>query len=234
MEEERRLCYVGMTRAEKRLILTWAKYRRRFGGGEQERTIKSRFLKEVPENLVISLGVDDSEEDDIEQVDLTAERYQVRQDARKNLYTGKTYNSVENVQQFFKERGGSAPSRPASTALAFTPAAGPFRRLLAVFAPWLRPPRSERTLVGIRTHAVGRCALHICRTGRYPRPPVTPQKRPAPPVSRPVQGGLFSSPAPPYSPAPPTRPPQLIPPVQSRTELPKVPPPRNGQRKQVQ
>ena len=39
------------------------------------------------------------------QVDLTAERWQVRQDARKNLYTGKTYNSVENVAQFFKERG---------------------------------------------------------------------------------------------------------------------------------
>ena len=34
MEEERRLCYVGMTRAEKRLILSWAKWRRRFGGGE--------------------------------------------------------------------------------------------------------------------------------------------------------------------------------------------------------
>ncbi len=32
MEEERRLCYVGMTRAEKRLYLTWARYRRRFGG----------------------------------------------------------------------------------------------------------------------------------------------------------------------------------------------------------
>src|SRR5438046_3000110 len=30
LEEERRLCYVGMTRAEKRLILTWARYRRRF------------------------------------------------------------------------------------------------------------------------------------------------------------------------------------------------------------
>ena len=38
MEEERRLCYVGMTRAEKRLYVTWAKYRRRFGGGEQERS----------------------------------------------------------------------------------------------------------------------------------------------------------------------------------------------------
>src|SRR6202041_305121 len=52
MEEERRLCYVGMTRAEKRLYLSWAKYRRRFGGGEQERTMASRFLKEVPSNLV--------------------------------------------------------------------------------------------------------------------------------------------------------------------------------------
>ena len=29
MEEERRLCYVGMTRAEKRLYLSWARYRRR-------------------------------------------------------------------------------------------------------------------------------------------------------------------------------------------------------------
>jgi len=109
MEEERRLCYVGMTRSEKRLVLSWAKYRRRFGGGEQERTIASRFLREIPSNLVINLGV---EEDDRPQVDLTAERWQVRQDSRKNLYTGKTYNSVENVAQFFKERGVDVPLRP--------------------------------------------------------------------------------------------------------------------------
>ena len=48
MEEERRLCYVGMTRSEKRLFLTSARYRRRFGGGQQEATIPSRFLREVP------------------------------------------------------------------------------------------------------------------------------------------------------------------------------------------
>jgi DNA helicase-2/ATP-dependent DNA helicase PcrA len=108
MEEERRLCYVGMTRSEKRLVLTWARYRRRFGGGEQERTIASRFLKEIPSNLAIQIGV---EEDDRPQVDLTAERWQVRQDSRKNLYTGKTYNSVENVAQFFKERGVNVPIR---------------------------------------------------------------------------------------------------------------------------
>jgi hypothetical protein len=100
-----------MTRAEKRLVMTWAKYRRRFGGGEPERSIKSRFLGEVPSNLVINLGVDEDEAD-VPQVDLTAERWSVRESARKNLYTGKTYNSVENVQQFFKERGVTTPLRP--------------------------------------------------------------------------------------------------------------------------
>ena len=52
MEEERRLCYVGMTRAEKRLYLSWARYRRRFGGGQPEASIRSRFLQEVPPALL--------------------------------------------------------------------------------------------------------------------------------------------------------------------------------------
>ncbi len=56
MEEERRLCYVGMTRSEKRLFLTSARYRRRFGGGQQEATIPSRFLREVPRTLVEDLS----------------------------------------------------------------------------------------------------------------------------------------------------------------------------------
>ena len=56
LEEERRLCYVGMTRARKRLVLTWAKYRRRFGGGEQERSTPSWFLSEVPADLIVDLG----------------------------------------------------------------------------------------------------------------------------------------------------------------------------------
>lgn len=122
MEEERRLCYVGMTRAEKRLVLSWAKYRRRFGGGEQERTMASRFLKEVPSNLIVALGVSSNDErEDVPQVDLTADRWHVRQDSRKNLYTGKTINSVENVAQFFKERGLNAPARVATQAPAPQP-----------------------------------------------------------------------------------------------------------------
>ncbi len=50
-EEERRLCYVGMTRARSRLYLTYARERRIFGG-RREPAIASRFLDELPEELV--------------------------------------------------------------------------------------------------------------------------------------------------------------------------------------
>ena len=85
LEEERRLCYVGMTRARKRLILTWARFRRRFGGGEQERSAPSPFLKELPEDLVTNLGP----RDEAGEVNLHSERYDVRQSARRSTYTAR-------------------------------------------------------------------------------------------------------------------------------------------------
>jgi DNA helicase II / ATP-dependent DNA helicase PcrA len=110
LEEERRLCYVGMTRARKRLVLTWAKFRRRFGGGEQERSTPSGFLAEVPEHLISDL----TPRDEDGEVDLYAARHSVRQAAQRNTFTGKTYNSLENISQFFGERGlpfnGNRPS----------------------------------------------------------------------------------------------------------------------------
>ena len=56
LEEERRLCYVGMTRAMNTLILTRAHYRRRYGNDAPEMSIPSRFLEEVPNQLVENLG----------------------------------------------------------------------------------------------------------------------------------------------------------------------------------
>jgi DNA helicase-2/ATP-dependent DNA helicase PcrA len=56
LEEERRLCYVGMTRAMNSLILTRAHYRRRYGNDAPEMSIPSRFLQEVPPALVENLG----------------------------------------------------------------------------------------------------------------------------------------------------------------------------------
>ena len=56
LEEERRLCYVGMTRAMNTLVLTRAEYRRRYGNDAPERSIPSRFLEEVPQQLIENLG----------------------------------------------------------------------------------------------------------------------------------------------------------------------------------
>jgi DNA helicase II / ATP-dependent DNA helicase PcrA len=50
LEEERRLCYVGVTRAQERLYLTYAKERRLWG--YREPAIKSQFLAELPKELM--------------------------------------------------------------------------------------------------------------------------------------------------------------------------------------
>jgi DNA helicase-2/ATP-dependent DNA helicase PcrA len=53
IEEERRLCYVGVTRARERLTLSWALHRRIHGYGVGE---PSRFLREMPEDRVLPLN----------------------------------------------------------------------------------------------------------------------------------------------------------------------------------
>ena len=53
IEEERRLCYVGLTRARDRLYLSWALHRRIHGYGVGE---PSRFLKEMGEDELASLN----------------------------------------------------------------------------------------------------------------------------------------------------------------------------------
>jgi DNA helicase-2/ATP-dependent DNA helicase PcrA len=50
LEEERRLCYVGLTRAKDKLYLTWARARRR--GGELRPGIASAFLRSLPPSVV--------------------------------------------------------------------------------------------------------------------------------------------------------------------------------------
>ena len=52
MEEERRLCYVGITRAQEQLFLTYTRERRLWG--YREPAVASQFLKELPEDLVNS------------------------------------------------------------------------------------------------------------------------------------------------------------------------------------
>ena len=51
LEEERRLFYVGVTRAEKKVLLLYANSRRRFSG-ERIPTVMSRFISEIPEEYL--------------------------------------------------------------------------------------------------------------------------------------------------------------------------------------
>lgn len=51
IEEERRLCYVGMTRAREKLFMTYTRYRYRFGEGYYP--TPSRFLEEIDSELLI-------------------------------------------------------------------------------------------------------------------------------------------------------------------------------------
>jgi DNA helicase-2/ATP-dependent DNA helicase PcrA len=54
LEEERRLCYVGMTRAKHQLSLSWAQSRQVFG--QRRRSEPSRFLSEIPREGLIVTG----------------------------------------------------------------------------------------------------------------------------------------------------------------------------------
>jgi len=77
LEEERRLFYVGMTRAEQKLYLTSARYRRYFGNMDQQVSEPSRFLSEIPPELIEEAGE--------------------RRRKPAVVYGGTSYNSVDAV-----------------------------------------------------------------------------------------------------------------------------------------
>jgi len=92
LEEERRLFYVGMTRAEEKLILSSARFRRFFGASEQQVSEPSRFLSEVPQELV-------------EDANESRRRPAV-------TYQGMTYNSVDAVGRALGGAGNYRPAAP--------------------------------------------------------------------------------------------------------------------------
>ncbi len=64
IEEERRLCYVGMTRAREALVLTRARHRILFGTSQNNPP--SRFLREIPNELLEPVGLFGDVLDDLE------------------------------------------------------------------------------------------------------------------------------------------------------------------------
>ena len=63
LEEERRLCYVGLTRARSHLYLSFASHRTQLGSGS--RALPSRFLSEIPDHLIEYVEYDEEYVDTI-------------------------------------------------------------------------------------------------------------------------------------------------------------------------
>ena len=118
IEEERRLCYVGMTRAMDQLILTRAVYRRRYGTDLPEASVPSRFLEEVPAPLLEELGTRKTHEGTTTRVGAGAF---ARPGVRSPAYESEaTHYSYEDEDQSTSWHGGdpshSQPRAPQPTA----------------------------------------------------------------------------------------------------------------------
>jgi DNA helicase-2/ATP-dependent DNA helicase PcrA len=120
LEEERRLCYVAITRAQRDLYITHAMQRRIFG--EEDATEPSRFLNELPLELMNNLSTGPSWLGFAERPETRQNREAaaaMRNDPTRGVkktsnYSGKTYNSVDGVREFFKSRAtsGAGQNRP--------------------------------------------------------------------------------------------------------------------------
>jgi len=133
MEEERRLCYVGMTRAMDTLVVSRARYRRRYGSDLPEASVPSRFLEEIPPQLMEEIGgsrrsstrarafsepafseVDEGPHYSYEDEDQSASaraRFgrtlapERAYSTKRNGDKGSPYQSIDNIADFFASRG---------------------------------------------------------------------------------------------------------------------------------
>ncbi|MGN0331989.1 MAG: ATP-dependent helicase, partial [Lachnospiraceae bacterium] len=104
VEEERRLCYVGITRAEEELTLTCA--RRRMVRGETQYNRMSRFLKEIPTDLLSTGEIfKKSAEREIDRIQLESASQAAYRQAKRAFKT-QAFNVQKPVKQFGKPGGG--------------------------------------------------------------------------------------------------------------------------------
>ena len=101
LEEERRLCYVAMTRAEKYLYVTHAMKRRVYG--EELASEPSQFLNEMPLEMMEDLSRGNSWLS-FAQGSSAVEYEQTEPRKERKKYEGKTYDSVDSIAEFFKQR----------------------------------------------------------------------------------------------------------------------------------
>lgn len=117
LEEERRLAYVAITRAEKSLYITHATRRRVYGA---EMTAEpSQFLNELPLELIEDHTRGSSWLSFAQSATVKDNKYTARalkggaqrEEKPRTKYTGKTYDSADAIADFFKMKNGGSPSK---------------------------------------------------------------------------------------------------------------------------
>ncbi|MGH9940982.1 MAG: ATP-dependent helicase [Pyrinomonadaceae bacterium] len=111
LEEERRLCYVAITRAEKYLYVSHAMKRRVYG--EELASEPSQFLNEMPLELLedlsrgpswLSFALGSARTESLQTA--RALKGESREPpAERRQYEGKTYDSIDSIAEFFRQRG---------------------------------------------------------------------------------------------------------------------------------
>ena len=148
IEEERRLCYVAMTRAEKYLYVSHAVKRRVYG--KELASEPSQFLNEMPLDLIEdisrgrswlsfargsktreapgALAYEYDETSEAEYREIAEPGNSGRLSARRpgKTYPGKTYDSVESIEEFFRKRATRVGGR--GSAVTNSPANNPAQR----------------------------------------------------------------------------------------------------------
>ncbi len=147
LEEERRLAYVAITRAEELLYVTHSMRRRTYG--EEIASEPSQFLNEMPLELIDDLSRGPSwlsfargSTAPESKYAVAALRGQNTVEKPKNLYTGKTYDNADAIAEFFKTKGISPPRRGDAEKESERPISG-FDKLRSIASEKVRVPQTE-------------------------------------------------------------------------------------------
>ena len=152
LEEERRLAYVAITRAEKMLYVTHSMRRRVYG--EEIAAEPSQFLNEMPLELIddLSHGASwlsyaRSSTSMSAKATVSALRGESIPVKPKNVYSGKTYNSSEAIAEFFKKKGDQSSALGDRPKTAEKPMSG-YDKLRAIATPASQKPDPSLLVAG--------------------------------------------------------------------------------------
>lgn len=152
LEEERRLAYVAITRAEKVLYVTHSMRRRTYG--EEIAAEPSQFLNEMPLELIEDLSNSASwlsyarsSTAMSAKATVSALRGEPKREKPKNLYAGKTYDSKDAIAEFFKGKDIPAQGRGGQEGEKPKPLSG-YDKLRAIATPASQKPDPTTLVAG--------------------------------------------------------------------------------------